>query len=51
MNDNGYPMLKKPSKREQQQSQEGESAKKESVKRSKSQKGRAVDRALRKLLF
>jgi hypothetical protein len=53
MNDNGYPMLEKLSRGEQQQQQqqkEAEKAKKEkSVKRTKSQKVRAVEKALRKL--
>lgn len=52
MNDNGYPLLEKPSKREQQQ-KETEKAKKvkkdKIVKRTQSQKVRAVERALRKL--
>jgi hypothetical protein len=55
MNDNGYPILEKPSRREQQQ-KAAEKAKKEkkkkeekSVKRTQSQKVRAVERALRKL--
>lgn len=48
MNENGYPILEKPSKHER--AKESEKAKKEkSVKRSKSQKVRAVEKALRKL--
>lgn len=49
MNDNGYPIFEQPP-RSQQQKREGEKAKKEkSVKRTKSQKVRAVEKALRKL--
>lgn len=48
MNENGYPILDKPSKHEK--AKESEKAKKgKSVKRSKSQKVRAVEKALRKL--
>ena len=51
MNDNGYPMLEKQSKREQQQKKESKKAKKKKsvCKRTQSQKVRAVEKALRKL--
>jgi len=50
MNDNGYPLLEKPSRREQQEKEkEVEKAKKEkSGKRSQIEKVRAVEKALRK---
>lgn len=48
MNENGYPMLEKPPRREQQK-KESEKVKEKSVKRTQSQKMRAVEKALRKL--
>jgi len=49
MNENGYPILEKPSKHEQQAKESEKTKKEKSVKHSKSQKVRAVEKALRKL--
>lgn len=49
MNENGYPILEKPSTREQQKRDSERAKKEKSVKRTKSQKVRAVEKALRKL--
>ena len=49
MNDNGYPIFEQPSRSEQQKKEREKAKKEKTVKRTKSQKVRAVEKALRKL--